>query len=298
MELKKLLPILVVILTSSLSSLALGDQIHLKNGDSVQGTLTSQTDTFVLWQSDNFGELQIPKDQVISISPPPETKELITDFNKKDTFKGSVGLSGSYLGGNEERDDLELDIGFSFEKGDATHIANINYETLGESGESTINDYGIEYGIDWLISDSWFWGNNFFYGADDKRQIDQSVSVGTNVGYQFWKNETGKLSTALGLTLINDELFNSVTDDRLTWAWSGRYEKLMMKKILLSYSHQLNVSIKDSENTQLNADIGVIIPVTDRLDTKITWDWSFDNQPQEGNESIDRKIRFGINYTL
>ena len=95
-----------------------------------------------------------------------------------------------------------------------------------------------------MISDSWFWGNNFFYGADDKRQIDQSVSVGTDVGYQFWKNETGKLSTAVGLTWINDELFSSVTDERLTW------------------------------------------------------DWSFDNQPEEGNESIDRKVRFGINYTL
>ena len=61
---------------------------------------------------------------------------------------------------------------------------------------------------------------------------------------------------------------------------------------------QLNVSIKDSKNTQLNADIGIIIPVTDKLDTKITWDWSFDNQPEAGNETIDRKVRFGINYTL
>ena len=298
MDPKKPLSTLIAIITFTHSYPAFSDQISLKNGDTLQGSLTSQTDTFVLWHSYNFGELQIPKDQVVSISLAPETQELITDLNKKDTFKGSVGLSGSYLGGNEERDDLELEIGFSFEKGDATHSANINYETLGENGESTINDYGIDYGIDWLISDSWFWGNNFFYGADDKRQIDQSVSVGTNVGYQFWKNETGKLSTAVGLTWINDELFSSVTDDRLTWAWSGRYEKLMMKKILLSYSHQLNVSIKDSENTQLNADIGVIIPVTDKLDTKITWDWSFDNQPEQGNESIDRKVRFGINYTL
>ena len=298
MDLKKLLPTLAVIFIYSLSSVAFSDQISLKNGDTLQGTLISQTDTYVLWQSDNFGELQIPTDQVVSINPALTKSELVPIANIDDTFKGSFGLSGAYLGGNEERDDLELDIGLSFEKGDATHSANINYETLGENGESTINDYGIDYGIDWLISDSWYWGNNFFYGADDKRQIDQSVSVGTNVGYQFWKNETGKLSTAVGLTWINDELFSSITDDRLTWAWSGDYEKLLIRKISLSYSHQLNVSIKDSKNTQLNADIGIIIPVTDKLDTKITWDWSFDNQPEAGNEAIDRKVRFGINYTL
>jgi putative salt-induced outer membrane protein YdiY len=48
----------------------------------------------------------------------------------------------------------------------------------------------------------------------------------------------------------------------------------------------------------LVADLGIIIPVTDKLDTKISWDWSYDNQPEEGNETIDRKIKFGINYTL
>ncbi len=295
---QRILPPLLATFISSLSSAAFSDQISLKNGDTLQGSLINQTESFVLWQSENFGEIQIPTDQVVSISSISETNEVISTAKENDNFKGSVGLSGAYLGGNEERDDLELDIGLSFEKGDATHSASINYETLGENGESTINDYGIAYGIDWLISDSWYWGNNFFYGADDKRQIDQSVSVGTNVGYQFWKNETGKLSTAVGLTWINDELFSSITDDRLTWAWSGYYEKLLLRKISLSYSHQLNVSIKDSKNTQLNADIGIIIPVTDKLDTKITWDWSFDNQPETGNETIDRKVRFGINYTL
>jgi putative salt-induced outer membrane protein YdiY len=46
----------------------------------------------------------------------------------------------------------------------------------------------------------------------------------------------------------------------------------------------------------LSADIGLSIPVTDKLDTKISLDWSYDNQPEEGLEQIDRKVNFGINY--
>lgn len=280
------------------SSCAHSDQISLKNGDLVQGTLITQTDTTITWQSDNFGKIEIPADQVVLINQTTKTIEITTKVNQKDVFKGRFGLSGSYLGGNEQRDDLELDIGLTLEKDDSTQTASINYETLGQDNQSTTNDYGIAYGIDWSISDRLYWGNNIYYGADDKRQIEQSVSAGTNVGYQFWKNQTGKLSTEIGLTWISDRLYSSITDDRLTWAWSGDYEKLLIKKVLLSYSHQLNVSIKDSENTQLNADIGVIIPVTDKLDTKISWDWSFDNQPEQGNEKIDRKLKFGINYSL
>ena len=294
---KKLLLTLVASLTLAFSYSAYSDQISLTNGDRLQGTLVSQTDSTISWQSEIFGLLEIPADQVALIHPAPMTA-VITEPDHRASFNGSVGLSGSYLGGNEQRDDLELDIGLTFEKGDASHRASLNYETLGQDNQSTINDYGVAYGIDWSISDRWYWGNNFFYGADDKRQIDQSVSVGTNVGYQFWKNDTGRLSTEIGLTWINDKLFSSITDDRLTWAWSGDYEKLLIKKVSLSYSHQLNVSIKDPDNTQLAADIGVIVPVTDKLDTKISWDWSFDNQPEVGNEKIDRKLKFGINYSL
>lgn len=294
---KKLLLTLVASLTLAFSYSAYSDQISLTNGDRLQGTLVSQTDSTISWQSEIFGLLEIPADQVALIQPAPTTA-VITEPDHRASFNGSVGLSGSYLGGNEQRDDLELDIGLTFEKGDASHRASLNYETLGQDNQSTINDYGVAYGIDWSISDRWYWGNNFFYGADDKRQIDQSVSVGTNVGYQFWKNDTGRLSTEIGLTWINDKLFSSITDDRLTWAWSGDYEKLLIRKVSLSYSHQLNVSIKDPDNTQLAADIGVIVPVTDKLDTKISWDWSFDNQPEVGNEKIDRKLKFGINYSL
>jgi putative salt-induced outer membrane protein YdiY len=298
MDLKKLLPTLAVIFTTSLSSLVISDQISLKNGDRLEGSLISKTDTYVIWQSDNFGEVKIPADQVVLIDQPAKTPVIPPIIIQKETFKGAIGLSGSYLGGNEQRDDLELDIGLTFEKGDATHKAKVNYETLGQDNKSTIKDYGVAYGIDWLINNSWYWGNNIFYGADDKRQIDQSMSVGTNMGYQFWNNETGSLSSEIGLTWIKDELINSITDDRLTWAWSGDYEKILIRNVSLAYSHQVYVSIKDSDNTQIDADIGIIIPVSDKLDTKISWDWSFDNQPQEGNEKVDRKLKFGINYSL
>ena len=298
MDLKKLLPTSTVVFTSAFINFAYSDQISLKNGDTLHGSLISKTDTYISWQSDNFGVLNIPIDQVVLIDQPNKKPATPANIIEKEVFKGTVGLSGAYLSGNEQRDDLELDIDLTFEQGDATHKAKVNYETLGQDNTTTTKDFGVAYGVDWLINDSWYWGNKFFLGADDKRQIDQSMSVGTNMGYQFWKNETGSLSSEIGLTWIKDELFNSITDDRLTWAWSGDYEKILIRNISLAYSHQMYVSIKDSDNAQIDADISLIIPVNNKLDTKISWDWSFDNQPQDGNEKVDRKLRFGINYSL
>ena len=44
----------------------------------------------------------------------------------------------------------------------------------------------------------------------------------------------------------------------------------------------------EAEENNVNI-VGVSIPFWDL-------DWSYDNQPEEGVEQIDRKVNFGINY--
>jgi putative salt-induced outer membrane protein YdiY len=295
MNLPKTLAVIAATTSISFSYPAHSDQIILTNGDTLQGTVIDQTETSVTWESDNFGTLNIPTQQIASINSSDTNSEAL---KIKSAYVGNIGLSGSYLGGNEQRDDLELNILLTLEQGNLTHNTEINYETLGQENVATIKDFGIAYGIDWAIDDSWYWGNNIFYGADDKRQIDQSVSVGTNLGYQFWKNNNGKLSTEIGLAWISDKLFSSIDDERIALVWSGNYQKQLNKRVSFTYSHQLNVSMKDSDNSQLSADIGFIIPVTNKLDTKISYDWSIDNQPEQGNEKIDRKLKFGADYSF
>jgi putative salt-induced outer membrane protein YdiY len=300
MKLRKPFSILITSLSFVTSFSALSDQIVLKNGDILHGVIKTQTEAYISLESDNFGIFKIPKLKIASIEHSDSNPSGITEAPAKDKiiYSGSVGISGAYLSGNENRDDLELDILLTHEQGDLTHNTEVNYETLGQEDESNIKDYGITYGIDWAIDDSWYWGNNIFYGADDKRQIDQSVSVETNLGYQFWKNDNGQLSTEIGLAWISDELFSSIEDERIALVWSANYNKQLNKKVSLTYSHRLNVSMKDSENTQLAADIGFIIPVTDKLDTKISWDLAIDNLPEQGNEKIDRKLKFGADYSF
>ena len=296
MNLRKSLSILITSLAIFLSCLSYSDQVVLKNGDILHGVLKGQTETYLTWESDSFGSFRIPQNQIASINSSDTSPIPITKTKEKWVYSGILGLSGSYLGGNEVRDDLELEVLLTLEQDNLTHNAEINYETLGQENEPTIKDYGLAYGIDWAIDDSWYWGNNIFYGADDKRQIDQSNSLGTSMGYQFWGNDKGSLSSNVGLKWISDKSFYSGTDERLAWAWSSDYQKFLFSGTSLSYSHQLNVSTEDTKNTQLSIDVGLSIPVNDKVDTTISLDWSYDNQPEEGVEQIDRKVNFGINY--
>ena len=279
-----------------IAGFARGGQIVLNNGDTVKGTLVVKTETHVVWKSDSFGGLNIPLSQVASIDNSGAEATLPSTADDKISLTGNVGLSGSYLAGNQESENLELDVGFTLQDGNAKHTAELNYDAIGQNNEPTEYDYGITYGVDWSISSGWYWNNNASFSVDDKRQIDQSISLGTNMGYQFWENDKGSLSSEIGLKWISDKSFYSGTDERLAWAWSSDYQKFLFSGTSLSYSHQLNVSTEDTKNTQLSVDVGLSIPVTDNVDTTISLDWSYDNQPEEGVEQIDRKVNFGINY--
>jgi putative salt-induced outer membrane protein YdiY len=282
--------------TFSIAGFAHGGQIVLNNGDTVKGTLIVKTETHVEWKSDSFGGLNIPLSQVASIDNSGAEATLPSTVDDKISLTGNVGLSGSYLAGNQESENLELDVGFTLQDGNAKHTAELNYDAIGQNNEPTEYDYGITYGVDSSISSGWYWNNNASFSVDDKRQIDQSISLGTNVGYQFWENDKGSLSSEIGLKWISDKSVYSGTDERLAWAWSSDYQKLLFSRASLSYSHQLNVSTEDTKNTQLSVDIGLSIPVTDKVDATISLDWSYDNQPEEGIEPIDRKVNFGVNY--
>ena len=294
MNITKFLYVLGV--TFGIAGFAHSGQIVLNNGDIVKGTVLSKTETHVLWKSDSFGGLNIPLSQVASIDNSGTEATLPSTADDKISLRGNVGLSGSYLAGNQERENLELDVGFTLQDGNAKHKAELTYDAIGQNNEPTEYDYGITYEVDWSINNGWYWNTNASFSVDDKRQIDQSNSLGTSMGYQFWGNDKGSLSSNVGLKWISDKSFYSGTDERLAWAWSSDYQKLLFSRASLSYSHQLNVSTEDTKNRQLSADIGLSIPVTDKLDTKISLDWSYDNQPEEGLEQIDSKVSFGINY--
>ena len=294
MNITKFLYVLGV--TFGIAGFAHSGQIVLNNGDIVKGTVLSKTETHVLWKSDSFGGLNIPLSQVASIDNSGAEATLPSTADDKISLTGNVGLSGSYLAGNQERENLELDVGFTLQDGNAKHKAELTYDAIGQNNEPTEYDYGITYEVDWSINNGWYWNTNASFSVDDKRQIDQSNSLGTSMGYQFWGNDKGSLSSNVGLKWISDKSFYSGTDERLAWAWSSDYQKFLFSGTSLSYSHQLNVSTEDTKNTQLSIDVGLSIPVNDKVDTTISLDWSYDNQPEEGVEQIDRKVNFGINY--
>jgi putative salt-induced outer membrane protein YdiY len=284
---------------------ALADQIILANGDVLQGKVKAQSESHIIWLSDSFGDLTIELNQVRAI----EIQEVAdTDPNivsnqlpvkikdEKQTLQGSVGLSGSFRSGNQDREEWAINVDLSKRHETIRQRAGLDYQLRREENDVSKQNYDITYAIDWFFKDEWFLSNNLSFGANDDRALDQFYSVSTLLGNQLWDTKTGALSLEGGVTWINEELLSDVVEQRLTWNWSTNYRKRLFNNVDFSHRNQLLVAIDDSRNSQFNADIGLDFPLIDDLFTKISFMWNYDNQPAQGIEKIDRRLNIGLNF--
>ena len=279
------------------------DELGLVNGDSLQGTTVAQSDSHLIWLSDNFGELTVALKRVASIngepllskSTMPEVAATVSSFS--DSLRGELSVTGGYASGNEEREDWDIETAVEWRAGDYRHDARINYESHSLDGSTANEEYHVGYGLDFFFREKWFWKNGAASGANDNRAIDQYYSVGSAIGRQLWETEASALSAESGFVWISEEYNDQSSDSRLTWSWSADYRKILMQSVELFHSHRLLVSVSDVDDSELKADLGLKTPLMENLFTELKLEWIYDNRPVLGTKARDSQRTIGVSYS-
>lgn len=279
------------------------DELALVNGDSLQGTTVAQTDSHLIWLSDNFGELTIALKRVASIngeplfssSTMPEVAAAVSSFSN--SLRGELSVTGAYASGNEEREDWDIGTAVEWRAGDYRHDAAINYESHSLDGSADSEEHHVGYGLDFFFREKWFWKNGATWGANDNRAIDQYYSVGSAIGRQLWDTDASALSAESGFLWISEEYNDQSSDSRLTWSWSADYRKILMQSVELFHSHRLLVSVSDVDDSELKADLGLKTPLMENLFTELKLEWLYDNKPALGTKARDSQLTIGVNYS-
>ena len=271
------------------------DQISLINGDLIHGQLGAKTDSYVILNSDNFGELSIALEEIASINGEAVGEQPAEVFSN--TYHGSLSFTGAYASGNQEREDWDFDSRVEWREADFRHRSNLNYETHSLNGSSPDREYAIGYGLDWFFKEQWFWKNSVAFGANEERAIDRYYALGSALGRQFWDTQSTALSAETGLFWISEDFEDQTSDRRLTWSWAADYRSKVINNIELFHSHKLFIALTDLKDSDLRADLGFKVPVVENLFTELKLEWIYDNQPAAGTEKSDSQLTIGVNYS-
>lgn len=287
---------ILIIATSNLCA----DELILRNGDILQGSLVERSEHQLIWQSDNFGALPIPLDKIASIngSPIEEPDQTVVETARfADTYNGDLSLTGAYASGNEEREDWDFESSVEWREGDFRHGSGINFESHSLNNSAANEEYSINYSLDWFFQEQWFLKTGAAFGANDNRAIEQYYSIGSALGRQFWDTETGALSAETGLVWVNEDFQDQTSDNRLTWSWGANYRQMLTDQLELFHTHYLRVSLSDMSDSEISADVGLKAPLVNNIFTELKFEWIYDNQPVAGKDPSDSQFTVGVSYS-
>jgi len=230
------------------SPLATAGVLTLVNGDRVHGTLVVVDRDQVIWNTDNFGQITVPKNKVLSLDTDMDLKIAghdgpctlaghlrekwvlycdegsgwLIDFPAIDraepyinfvgnpvVFHGNVNAGGDFEHGNTEREDLDVNANLDIRTGDFHHLVKTVYESLSTPDADALEKYQLSYNLRWIFAEKWFAAANSELEREEARNLDMGTTLGLGMGYLFFDTDKTAFSMEGGLSSLSEDFIDS-----------------------------------------------------------------------------------------
>lgn len=236
---------LMVVTLCSLTGIASADVLTLQTGDTLRGTIVSQSEESVVINHPDLGELTIPRDRIASVlitedveavpaadgesaegaAPAPAAPttapavDPLTEAEQNDFLQTlsdwNVSLELGFTGsaGNSETLNFYFRGTAGQETDDYRFGLGTTYFLNTNSSETTKNELTMTGRYDWLLPDSdWFYFADGRYQYDQFQSWDHRLSGFGGVGYDWIKREHYTLSLRAGAGVTYD-IFRNKSDE-------------------------------------------------------------------------------------
>lgn len=326
----------VLALTLVAAQPAAADEVKMKNGDRISGTIVKMENGSLIVQTAYAGELRIKWDQVAGlVSDKPiavqcsdglikgtaqqcpvgqvvvqsgdgKSEIVLADvqaINPKDMskldIKGGINVSAWSKRGNTHKDsyDILADLVFEWEVNRVNlHVESHYTEDKGTTTEE--NSIGvIEY--DRFISEKVYAFANFQAQQDKFKDINLRTATGLGLGYQFLATDRTNLSFELGPNYVYEDGEIRGKRDWFAWRWQFVFDYWLWPSIVQFYHNDWGlVRMDDSEQYFLATYTGLKFPLGMGFDARVQFDYMWDNNPEPGKEKYDQRtmLLFGYNW--
>ena len=235
--------VLVSVVLLSVVLPAKAGEIALKNGDLLKGELLEIRHEAIVWQSQNFGDLTIPKTNIIRIETnsalklrgesqpcywrglmaadaffqcPKKQRSIpflaIQQISKYEEhreisrgFAGNITASGSQASGNRQEESWLVDINSNYRYTDFRHDLRYLYslKSIADSPQQAF--YQARYAFNWFFNPQTYWIFSLSQERDDAKNLELRRSAGTGIGYQLWESERTALSLEFGAEDVTEK---------------------------------------------------------------------------------------------
>jgi len=293
-----------------------GGEIALKSGDILKGEIREIRKDAVVWESNSFGSLTIPKFDVLRI----ETEAALKirgeskpcywrGLRASDAFfefTGKIFASGSQSFGNKEERSWIADTKATMRHTDFRHDGRYLYEVKSIEESAELERYQAGYAFNWFFSPQTYSILRVEQERDDARNIVRSSRLGAGLGYQLWESERTAFSLEAGAEHVDEEESFVIegseelglSEDKFTSArLSSQFRYKLPLNISIYNNNEFNQSADVSDDWKFNTDSGFSVPIGFGIAGDLKVDYQYQNSPPGENKKEDTAVRFGLSYS-
>jgi len=269
-----------------------GGEIALKSGDILKGEIREIRKDAVVWESNSFGSLTIPKFDVLRIETEAALKirgeskpcywrglrasdaffqctrglrsvpymsikqvsvyEVHKEMSRE--FTGKIFASGSQSFGNKEERSWIADTKATMRHTDFRHDSRYLYEVKSIEESAELERYQAGYAFNWFFSPQTYSILRVEQERDDARNIVRSSRLGAGLGYQLWESERTAFSLEAGAEHVDEEESFVIEGSEELGLSEDKFTSARLSS-QFRYKLPLNISIYNNNEFNQSADV-------------------------------------------
>jgi putative salt-induced outer membrane protein YdiY len=335
--LSTIVAMLVCLFVQAETGSAAQDEIVLKNGSRLIGTVTDSRDGVVTIETDFAGTLSVAMDQVESVN----TAEPVVVLMEDDTvhresslimkdeqlvlgdegtafplgelhvvnpqpwelgqgyrWTGTFGFAIEIERGNTDTDELDVKLDTVWRSTRDRYTLKWDSEKDEANGKKTTDKAAGIAKYDYFLADPNYVGLLAFAEKDKFKDLDLRYMIGPYYGRQFYAEPIFSLSGELGISYVNEEYNVAEDQDYGASNWSLHVSSDYLGGDSSLYFDQIGIwNLEDTSDVVVNSTFGLSVPLVWNFEAAAEVLLDFDSGAAADVDEGDQTYRLRIGYT-
>ena len=312
------------------SNTIFADQLIMKNGDVISGTVAKVAAGKVTITPPYAGAIEVRIDAVESIKADKEFEVELSDGSQINArLDLNAGKQVLRLDGNEKSLNLnqlvaarkpkvyferssQIDVNLTANGGNTEsrsslifadtklrlgkhrHIGALTYRRDETEGIKTKQQDLLNYQYNWIFSEPWYTGVSASYESDPIRDLSHRYTLGVIFGRDVIDNATQILSISFGAG-VSDEKIAALSESGSVGLWNLLYEQdLFAGKIKFYHNDKLTYHFYADNNAIFKSNTGLQFNLLKNIYAKVSLRYDYETEPAIGASNDDTTFAIGV----
>jgi putative salt-induced outer membrane protein YdiY len=313
------------------------DEVLLRNGDRLTGTIVTMEEGTLTFRTSHSGEVKIQWGEIEQLSADDPIKiQLKQEVEEPDwtdllykryttvsaarigvdgpilldevmainppppiRYQGTLNIGGNRTGGNTNTQAVNASTRWTIRSDRHRVLAEGKYNYGEVNNQVTVRNALASLKYDLFLSRKIFGNAEGLLEKDKFQSLTSRTTIGAGLGYQFIDTPRATVSAVAGLAHVSEHYTNAPSVETPSTRWSLRTEFVLVPdRVRLFHKHEGFVDFGERTALRFFADQGLRITLIGNLFFNVEYDIRYNGAPAPGRKRTDEAVIFGIGFDI